>query len=205
MGPQSLREWSHEKIYYSCWARRESSCNFIYVSLKCVLMLRLLRDWGIGTRIPLRLVLVNYLAKWLTGRSRGCPYPVHFGSVVVAGERLRLLGSGRGTVASLALSGGCYIQAGHGISIGEGTIWGPNVVMVSANHDLTKPGKEWADKSTPISIGRDCWIGAAAIILPGVELGDQTIVGAGAVVTRSFPAGGLTLVGNPARPLDSPN
>jgi hypothetical protein len=160
---------------------------------------RLVRDWGIGTRIPLRLVFLNYLFKLASGQSRGCPYPVHFTSTIVSAHKLRLLGSGRGTVASLALSGGCYLQAGHGLSIGEGTIWGPNVVMVSANHDLTKPDKGWDQEATAISIGRDCWIGAGAIILPGVRLGDETIVGAGAVVTQSFPEGGLVLVGNPAR------
>jgi acetyltransferase-like isoleucine patch superfamily enzyme len=157
-----------------------------------------LRAWGIGTRVPLRLVAVNYLAKWLTGRSKGCRYPVHFSSTVVFGHKLKLLGSGRGTVASLALSGGCYVQAGHGIEIGEGTIWAPNVVMVSANHDMSKPDKAWTDTPTPITIGRDCWIGAGAIVLPGVTLGDRTVVGAGAVVTKSFPADSV-LVGNPAR------
>lgn len=160
-----------------------------------------LRAWGFGRRVPLGLVVTNYLFSWVTGRSRGCGYPVHFTTTVVHGHKLKLLGSGRGTVASLALSGGCYIQAGHGITIDEGTIWAPNVVMVSANHDMSKPDKSWTDEPTPIFIGKDCWIGAGAIILPGVTLGDRTVVGAGAVVTRSFPLGGVTLVGNPARPL----
>jgi maltose O-acetyltransferase len=50
----------------------------------------------------------------------------------------------------------------------------------------------------PVTIGANVWIGAAAIILPGVTVGDDAIVGAGAVVTRDVP-GGATVVGNPAK------
>ncbi len=52
----------------------------------------------------------------------------------------------------------------------------------------------------PIMIGRNVWIGAAALILPGVTVGDDAIVGAGAVVTRDVDPG-MTVAGNPARPL----
>jgi acetyltransferase-like isoleucine patch superfamily enzyme len=148
-------------------------------------------------RVPARLIVLNYFFKLLTGRNRGCPFSVHFTSNVV------LLGSGRGSRESFALSGGCYLQAGHGLSIGEGTSWGARVVIISANHDLLKPGKAWTDVPTPVSIGRDCWMGPGAKILPGVSLGDRTIVAAGAVVTRSFPEGNIFLQGNPARPIDT--
>ncbi|MNL86126.1 Galactoside O-acetyltransferase [compost metagenome] len=50
----------------------------------------------------------------------------------------------------------------------------------------------------PVSIGRNAWIGAGAIILPGVTVGDDAIIGAGSIVTRDVPAG-RTAVGNPAR------
>lgn len=50
-----------------------------------------------------------------------------------------------------------------------------------------------------VIIGKKCWIGMNAIILPGVKLGDNTIVGAGSVVTKSFPDGNLVIAGNPAK------
>lgn len=51
----------------------------------------------------------------------------------------------------------------------------------------------------PIKIGKYCWIGMGAVILPQVELGDFTIVGAGAIVTKSFPEGCCVIAGNPAK------
>ncbi|MET0292557.1 MAG: DapH/DapD/GlmU-related protein, partial [Steroidobacteraceae bacterium] len=51
----------------------------------------------------------------------------------------------------------------------------------------------------PIVIGRNVWIGAGALVLPGVTIGDDALIGAGSVVTRDVPAG-TTVVGNPARP-----
>jgi acetyltransferase-like isoleucine patch superfamily enzyme len=101
-----------------------------------------------------------------------------------------------GVERSFAVSGGCYFQAGNGIEIGDGTIFGPAVRMISADHDMTN-GAMWKP-ARPIRIGRNCWIGASAIILPGVELGDRVVIGAGAVVTRDVPAGSVA-VGNPAR------
>jgi len=93
-------------------------------------------------------------------------------------------------------SGGCYIQGGNGIEIGDGTIFAPGVRIISANHDPMNldqwlPGK-------PIKIGKNCWIGANAVVLPGVKLGDSVIVGGGAVVTKSFPSN-VIIAGNPAQ------
>jgi acetyltransferase-like isoleucine patch superfamily enzyme len=50
-----------------------------------------------------------------------------------------------------------------------------------------------------VIIGKKCWIGMNAIILPGVQLGDNTIVGAGSVVTKPFPDGNILIAGNPAK------
>lgn len=91
---------------------------------------------------------------------------------------------------------GCYIQGKGGISIGDYTQVAPGVVIVSANHDPYDSRKHITAR---VSIGKYCWIGAGAKIMPGVELGDWTIVGAGAVVTRSFPEGHCVIGGVPAK------
>jgi acetyltransferase-like isoleucine patch superfamily enzyme len=70
------------------------------------------------------------------------------------------------------------------------------VGLISANHDLIDNTKHI--KAEPIRIGKFCWIGMNAVILPSVILGDFTTVGAGAVVTKSFPEGYCVLAGNPA-------
>ena len=158
-------------------------------------------DLGIGTKVPIRLLVFNYFVSLVSGKNPGFYLPVHHTSQVVAGSNLTLSGSKRGTFSSLALSGGCYLQAGNGITIGEGTIWGPNVTIISANHGDIETGGAWIVSDKPVSIGKNCWLGANVTVLPGVRLGDNTVVGAGAVVTRSYPAGDTIIVGNPAKPL----
>lgn len=93
---------------------------------------------------------------------------------------------------------GCYFQAFDGyITIGRGTYIAPNVGIITQNHDTENLDNHLDAKN--VEIGRDCWIGMNTVILPGVILGNNTIVGAGSVVTKSFPEGNCTLVGNPAR------
>ena len=95
---------------------------------------------------------------------------------------------------------GCYFQAlGAKLIIKKGTIIAPGVGLITANHDLNNYLQSQEGK--PVIIGENCWIGMNAVILPGVELGDHTIVGAGAIVTKSYPEGYCVLVGNPARPI----
>ena len=94
-------------------------------------------------------------------------------------------------------SPGVYINANNGVYIGDFTNLGPNVGIVSSNHGFADNDEVVA--ATPIRIGRFCWFGIGAVVLPGIELGDFTIVGAGAVVTKSFSNGYCVLAGNPAR------
>jgi acetyltransferase-like isoleucine patch superfamily enzyme len=91
---------------------------------------------------------------------------------------------------------GCYIQGKGGVDIGDYTQIAPNVVIVSANHDLYDSRQHVA---AAVKIGKYCWIGAGAKIMPGVELGDWTIVGAGCVVTKSFPEGHCVIGGVPGK------
>lgn len=98
-------------------------------------------------------------------------------------------------------SPGVYINASNGVYIGDFTNLGPNVGIISGNHDFVD--NEAMTAAQPIHIGRFCWLGMGAIVLPGVRLGDFTIVGAGAVVTKSFEDGYCVIAGNPARVIRS--
>lgn len=94
---------------------------------------------------------------------------------------------------------GCYFSNASGgrIVIGKGTIIAPNVGLVTTNHLPNDISKHAAPKD--IIIGNRCWLGMNSMILPGVQLGDNTIVAAGAVVTKSYPEGWCILAGVPAR------
>lgn len=93
---------------------------------------------------------------------------------------------------------GSYFQCWGGvISIGPGTYIAQNVGLITENHDVNNLDEHQEPQN--ISIGSNCWIGMNSVILPGVVLGDKTIVGAGAVVTSSFPKGHVVIAGVPAR------
>lgn len=124
------------------------------------------------------------------GGNRAAYWPVHPGSVVYDVENILV-----GVDAYPGVMHGCYIQGKGGIEIGDYTQIAPLVVIVSANHDLYDSRKH---NTAPVKIGKYCWIGAGAKIMPGVELGDWTIVGAGSVVTKSFPEGHCVIGGVPA-------
>lgn len=87
------------------------------------------------------------------------------------------------------------------IYIGDNTMVGPNTVIATAGHpifpDLRLNGGQY---NIPVHIGKNCWLGAAVIVLPGVTIGDNTVVGAGSVVTKDLPAG-VVAAGNPCRVL----
>jgi acetyltransferase-like isoleucine patch superfamily enzyme len=87
-------------------------------------------------------------------------------------------------------------RGGNGIEVGDDTIFAPGAKIISENHDPDDLGR-WKP-AQPVHIRKRCWIGANAVILPAVELGDDVVVGAGAVVTRSFAKGSI-LAGAPAR------
>jgi maltose O-acetyltransferase len=94
----------------------------------------------------------------------------------------------------------CVILDVVAVSIGDRTQIGPGVQLLTADHPRD-PAQRRAglESGRPIHIGQNVWIGAGALILPGVTVGDDAIIGAGSVVTRSIKAG-TTVVGNPAYP-----
>lgn len=132
-----------------------------------------------------------WLKQKVWGINYGPYWPVHPSSTVIGWRNILA-----GVETSPGYMQGCYIQALGKIRIGDYTQIGPSVGIISANHaqhDLRH------HQPQAINIGRYCWIGMGAVILPGVQLGDFTIVGAGAIVTKSFPQGYCVVAGNPAR------
>ncbi|PWM00027.1 MAG: galactoside O-acetyltransferase [Clostridiales bacterium] len=85
------------------------------------------------------------------------------------------------------------------IYVGDNVMFGPHVTLATAGHpvlpELREKGMQF---NQPIRIGRNVWIGAGAIVLPGVTIGDGTVVGAGSVVTKDLPEN-VVAVGNPCR------
>lgn len=105
---------------------------------------------------------------------------VHFGSNVYANFNLTL------------------VDDTH-IYVGNNTMFGPNVTVATAGHpilpELRQQGYQY---NAPIHIGENCWIGAGALILPGITIGDNVVIGAGSVVTKDIPSN-VVAVGNPCR------
>lgn len=95
--------------------------------------------------------------------------------------------SGVSVGRNLHLNGGTFIDARGGLTLGNDVLIGPNVALLTSQH-------QWTDPSRPIvvqghvlaatTIGDDVWIGANAVVMPGVTIGTGTVVGAGAVVTQ---------------------
>lgn len=127
----------------------------------------------------------------ILGANRTAYWPVHASSVVTGVRNIYA-----GIETSPGYMPGCYIQGIGKMYIGDYTQIGPNVGIITANHDLHDNRMHIPEE---VRIGQYCWIGMGAIILPGVTLGDFTVVGAGSVVTSSFPEGHCVIGGNPAR------
>lgn len=107
---------------------------------------------------------------------------VHFGSYIYANFNLTL------------------VDDTH-IYVGDHTMFGPNVTIATAGHpilpELRAKGLQY---NAPVHIGKNCWLGAGVIVLPGVSIGEDTVIGAGSIVTKDIPAH-VVAVGNPCRVL----
>ena len=104
---------------------------------------------------------------------------------------------GKGVYANFNLT---LVDDTH-IYVGDHTMIGPNVTLATADHPILPALREEVYQfNLPVRIGRSCWLGAGVIVLPGVTIGDNTVVGAGSVVTRDLPCG-VVAAGNPCRVL----
>ena len=87
------------------------------------------------------------------------------------------------------------------IYVGDKTMIGPNVTLATAGHPILPVLREKAYQyNMPVKIGRNCWLGAGVVVLPGVTIGDNTVIGAGSIVTKDIPAN-VVAVGNPCKVL----
>lgn len=87
------------------------------------------------------------------------------------------------------------------IYVGDGTMLGPNVVVATAGHPILPALRAEAYQyNAPVHIGKNCWLGAGVIVLPGITIGDNSVIGAGSIVTKDIPAN-VVAVGNPCHVL----
>lgn len=119
------------------------------------------------------------------------PWPVHWTSHVMAPRNITTRGEPLGYMPC------CYIDGRNGIVLGKNVTVASHVKIISQNHS-THDFDTYLTQD-PIVIGDNSWVGAGAIILPGVVLGNHTVVGAGSVVTKSFEGTNQVVAGNPAR------
>ncbi|MCJ8316220.1 acyltransferase [Idiomarina sp.] len=144
-----------------------------------------------GDYLPLVKIVQCFIRQKVLFTNFGVPWPVDKTTRVIAPHKIN-----RGTRYP-GLSMGCHIDGRNGIEFGANVWIGPRVSVISMNHDPNDYHNFLS--SEPIKIGDNCWLGANTVILPGIELGEHTIVAAGAVVTKSFPNKNQVLAGVPAR------
>ncbi|MEC6796841.1 sugar O-acetyltransferase [Photobacterium sp. S4TG1] len=83
------------------------------------------------------------------------------------------------------------------IYIGNNVMIGPNVTIATAGHPIDPQRRQQVTQfNIPVTIGNNVWIGASCVILPGVSIGDNTVIGAGSIVTKNIP-GNVVAMGNP--------
>ena len=108
---------------------------------------------------------------------------------------------GKGVYANFNLT---MVDDTH-IYVGDYTMFGPNVTVATAGHPILPELRQKAYQyNASVRIGKNCWIGAGAIILPGITIGDNAVIGAGSVVTKDIPSN-VVAVGNPCKVLREVN
>ena len=123
-------------------------------------------------------------------------------NTIYPGATIRIDQGWMETGREVSFGSGCHIyEPRAGLSIGDHCMIGGGVLICGVNHGYSARGipmRQQPFEAAPIVIGQDVWIGMGAIILPGVTLGDGSIIAAGAVVTSDVPSGAV-VSGVPAR------
>lgn len=101
------------------------------------------------------------------------------------------------------LNSGVYINARSGVTIGDDVTLSCGAKIISTGYDIAhwvNTGEKIHVEDTPVHIGNHCWIGANAVILPGVKItGEYVVIGAGAVVTKDITESKVIVAGVPAK------
>ncbi|SDI49178.1 acyltransferase [Propionivibrio dicarboxylicus] len=181
-----LRSW--RQFVFSCRARLSGGCR---ISLGAYLK-------GIENIRVGRKCKVHADASIDASRSAG----VIFGDQVTL-NRFAYIQGGSGGVRlgnHVEINNFSIVNGTGGVDIGDNTLVGPGVRIISYQHQTTAAAliRTQPVQAKAIRIGQDCWIGANAIVLAGVTIGDGAVIGAGAVVTHDIPANAIA-VGVPAR------
>lgn len=148
--------------------------------------------FGLRREMSMGFYLTDFLFRKILRQNAGVKWAIHHTATIHCPERITI---GKGVFPGD--SPGVYINAQNGLEVGDYTNIGPNVGIVTANHDFVN--NDVHTSAAPVRIGRFCWLGMGVVVLPTTQLGDFTIVGANAVVTKSFPEGYCVLAGNPAK------
>ena len=164
---------------FPCWVLR--------ISISWMPYFNFIRETS-NTQVPI--TFNHWYDRYVKRLNYGAYWPTHKTSMVINPKNVYC-----GVETSPGYMPSCYIQAIGIIYIGDYTQIAPSVGILSANHSLTDNRKH---VSSFVHIGRYCWLGFGVTILPGVTLGDYTIVAAGAVVSKSFPRGYCVIAGVPA-------
>jgi len=97
----------------------------------------------------------------------------------------------------------CIVLDVMQVTIGSRTLFGPGVQIYTATHPMDhRERARGLEYAKPVAIGEDVWVGGGAIICPGVNIGDRSVIGAGSVVTRDIPSD-VFPAGNPCRVIKS--
>lgn len=130
----------------------------------------------------------------ILGPNKKIPWPVNKNTIVTNSKNIIFDNSS----INIFQVYGCYFQCHNAkIIVGKNVHIAPNCGIITTNHDIYNPKNHAEGKD--IIIGDDCWIGMNSVILPGVQIGNHTVVGAGSVVTKSFKEGHVVIGGNPAK------
>jgi acetyltransferase-like isoleucine patch superfamily enzyme len=132
------------------------------------------------------------------------PERIHLGANTIVKEGARLCPTNPSAEIAIGdwttIGYHTHLFAASGIVIGDNCLIAPFCYLVDSNHGIARGTliREQPMPTAPITIGSDVWLGAYAVVLPGVEIADGAVVAAGAVVTKAVPAGCI-VAGNPAR------
>lgn len=150
-------------------------------------------------RSLLPIFIISLFCKYLLRLNVKSPLIVHYCNRIAGSSELTVMGEDYPVYLSLLTNTGIFINtSSSGVTIHSSCFIAAGAKIYAGQHDPYML-KAQATAGPPVVLGKDCWLGANSVILPGVCLGPRTIVGAGAVVTKSFPEGNVILAGVPAK------